>query len=85
MLKHGKQKPDDHLFYRFPINMKIAVLGCHASVQGGGWMATKWHLLALRDLGHEVTHLTTMKPHPTIRKSWGQEMQGIGLAGIVKG
>jgi len=65
--------------------MKIAVLGCHASVQGGGWMATKWHLLALRDLGHEVTHLTTMKPHPTILQSWGQEMQGIGLAGYREG
>jgi len=50
--------------------MRIAISTSHLYSMGGGFQAVKWHILAAKALGHEVTVFTRNAPSEGILKNW---------------
>ena len=62
--------------------MRIGLATMNLYNLGGGYSAVFWHLVAMRDLGHDVTCITKNKPHPVILNNW---ISGIPIRGYSAG
>lgn len=50
--------------------MNVGIATSHLYSMGGGYQAVKWHILALRKLGHGVTVYTRNMPSEYILRNW---------------